>query len=257
MTISTQITKRTYQGNGVNRVWEVDFPLLAADDLHVYITSPSGQETELSAAYSLNALRTELTYPTEASGLAPLASGWRITLLRATPLTQEIDLTRQGELDAEVLEKGYDKLTLLVQEIKEVLSRTIKLAVSSSVSPADSETFLRKLAEAQSAAETACAVWGNISGTLSNQTDLQNALNAKQNTLTAGAGLSISGDVISNTQVSAVWGNLTGTLSSQTDLQNALNAKQAALTAGNHITLADNVISTSAAAVIVRDWSVE
>lgn len=30
------------------------------------------------------------------------------------------------------------------------------------------------------------AVWGNITGTLSNQTDLQNALNAKENTITAG-----------------------------------------------------------------------
>lgn len=47
--------------------------------------------------------------------------------------------------------------------------------------------------------------WGNIQGTLANQTDLQTALNAK-----------ISG---------ISWGQVTGTLSSQTDLQSALNAK--------------------------------
>ena len=34
-------------------------------------------------------------------------------------------------------------------------------------------------------------VWGNITGTLSEQTDLQNALDAKQDTLTAGTGISI------------------------------------------------------------------
>ena len=89
-------------------------------------------------------------------------------------------------------------------------------------------------------------VWGSIGGLLSNQTDLQNALDGKQNVLTAGdniqivdgvisatdttytagTGISIVNGVISNTQTSAQWGNITGTLSNQTDLQNALNAKQ-------------------------------
>jgi hypothetical protein len=41
--------------------------------------------------------------------------------------------------------------------------------------------------------------WGGISGTLSNQADLQSALNNKQNTLTAGTGISIIGNVISST----------------------------------------------------------
>ena len=41
------------------------------------------------------------------------------------------------------------------------------------------------------------AAWGNITGTLSNQTDLQNALDSKQNTLIAGEGIEISGNTIS------------------------------------------------------------
>lgn len=56
-------------------------------------------------------------------------------------------------------------------------------------------------------------------------TGLIEALAAKQDTLVAGEGISIVGNVISNTQTSAEWGNITGTLSAQTDLQNALNAK--------------------------------
>lgn len=43
------------------------------------------------------------------------------------------------------------------------------------------------------------ATWGNISGTLSNQTDLQNALNGKQDELTPGTYISISNNVISST----------------------------------------------------------
>lgn len=76
-------------------------------------------------------------------------------------------------------------------------------------------------------------VWGSIDGTLSNQTDLQNALDAKQDTLTAGTGISIENNVISNTQTSAEWGNIEGTLSNQTDLQNELNGLSDDITA-NH-----------------------
>lgn len=43
------------------------------------------------------------------------------------------------------------------------------------------------------------AVWGAITGTLSDQTDLQDALNAKQNTLTAGSNITISNGTISAT----------------------------------------------------------
>ena len=73
--------------------------------------------------------------------------------------------------------------------------------------------------------------WGNITGTLSNQTDLQDALNNKQNELIPGTGVNIENDIISVTP--PVWGNITGTLANQTDLQNALNAKQDILSSAN------------------------
>ena len=115
MTVSMQITKRIYAGNGVTRRWDVDFPFASPEDIRIYVTSPAGAEEEILSDFKLNADGSELTYPTVESGKAPLAEGWNITLVRQTPLTQEIDLIRQGELDAEVLEGGYDKLTLLVQ----------------------------------------------------------------------------------------------------------------------------------------------
>ena len=79
------------------------------------------------------------------------------------------------------------------------------------------------------------AVWGQITGTLSQQTDLKNALDAKQGTLEAGTGITIEGNVISSTGGggSTTWGSITGTLSSQTDLKNALDAKQNTLTFDN------------------------
>jgi hypothetical protein len=57
---------------------------------------------------------------------------------------------------------------------------------------------------------TSSGVWGGISGTLSNQTDLQAALDSLQSAIDA---------------VGGSWGSITGTLSAQTDLQSALNLK--------------------------------
>lgn len=145
MTVSMQITKRIYAGNGVTRRWDVDFPFASPEDIRIYVTSPAGAEEEILSDFKLNADGSELTYPTVESGKAPLAEGWNITLVRQTPLTQGIDLIRQGELDAEVLESGYDKLTLLVQELNEKVSRSIKYPVSAQPGDLETDNFLKNI----------------------------------------------------------------------------------------------------------------
>lgn len=53
----------------------------------------------------------------------------------------------------------------------------------------------------------ALATWGDIQGTLSNQTDLQSALNAKQGTLTAGSNITLNGNTISATNTTYTAGS--------------------------------------------------
>ena len=89
------------------------------------------------------------------------------------------------------------------------------------------------------------AIWGNIGGTLSNQTDLQNALDAKQDDLVSGTNIKTinSESLLGSGNIditSAEWGNITGTLSSQTDLQNALDDKQDDLVSGTNIKTINN-----------------
>lgn len=81
--------------------------------------------------------------------------------------------------------------------------------------------------------------WGGITGTLSNQTDLQTALNAKQNSLPAQTGnsgkfLTTDGTNLSwgTAAGSATWGGIGGTLSNQTDLVAALGAKENSISSG-------------------------
>lgn len=74
--------------------------------------------------------------------------------------------------------------------------------------------------------------WGDIAGTLTNQTDLQSALNSKLNsnlgTTRANKMLRTSdtGEVtVADLPVSLEWGNITGTLNNQTDLSAELTSK--------------------------------
>ena len=105
------------------------------------------------------------------------------------------------------------------------------------------------------------AEWWNISWTLSNQTDLQTALNAKQDNLVAGTNIQIAADgktvsatdttytagtwisidannVISNTQTSAEWWNIQWDILDQTDLQTQFWTKQDNLVAWTNIQIA-------------------
>ena len=70
--------------------------------------------------------------------------------------------------------------------------------------------------------------WGDIGGTLSDQVDLQNALNAKFDDPTGTTSQYLRGDgslATFPTSLPSTWGSIGGTLSNQTDLQSALDAK--------------------------------
>lgn len=154
MTVSNTTVKLTYAGNGSNRVFGITFPLLSASHLRVVVTAPDGVETNVTSNFAINTALNALTYPTVASGLDPLATGYTITLVRQTPLTQEIDLHVGHALDAAELESGYDKLTYAVQEIKEEVGRAVKTGVSKSA-PETAEAYMDAITAAKESAETA------------------------------------------------------------------------------------------------------
>lgn len=70
------------------------------------------------------------------------------------------------------------------------------------------------------------AVWGSITGTLSDQTDLETALAEKQDTLTAGSGIDITNNVISAIAGSISYDNATINENASNELQ-AIGIKEA------------------------------
>ena len=120
----------------------------------------------------------------------------------------------------------------------------------------DIDTLLRKQTKEEAATflglEDVSAVWGQVTGTLSNQTDLQGVLDENitaiaLNTAKVGITPTQASDITANNakvgitptqaseitantaKVSAEWGNITGTLTSQTDLQSALDTSSIAI----------------------------
>lgn len=133
MTVSNTTTKITYQGDGQNRRFEIPFPFLNKTDVRVLLTDESGAETDLTDRVQVDPSGAFLTYPKDEG--EPLHKGARLTVFRQTAPTQENDLIQQAVLHKESLEKSLDKLTMIAQEIRERLTRTVSVGVADEGTP--------------------------------------------------------------------------------------------------------------------------
>ncbi len=237
MSITSQNCKHIYLADGQTREFEIDFPVLSAQDIAVYVTSAGGTETKITEHYAVNLAQGTVVYPTLASGLDPVAAGCKVTLVRTTPLTQELTLTQQGVLDAKALENGYDKITLQLQEVAEQLKRCIKYTVSSANTDVDAATFLADLQATQTAALNSAlasveAVKTTLLQSMSDETSArtQADLTLQQSVQT------LAGTVSSNDsmQTAALSAESTTRQSADADLQAAISAEAVARAAADN-----------------------
>lgn len=157
MTVASTTSKVTYTGNGSTRQWPFKFTVLNTDHLKVIITDPDGAETTLTDGYEISLTQGVVQYPKKASDPA-LKSGYKITLIRETPIVQNVDLINQGNYDAETLEREYDYLTLCVQEVADKAERAVKIPASSDTDPDELiNSISESVSTAKSAADSATA----------------------------------------------------------------------------------------------------
>ena len=134
MTISNQ-TARTgpYNGNGSTTVFAYDFRALDQTDIVVTLKNAANVETvqTLTTNYTVSGVG-DASGGNITMGVAP-ASGEQLTISRAVPQTQVVDLANRGAVAPEVLEGAYDKLTQLSQDKVELLNRMPRFPVSSSL----------------------------------------------------------------------------------------------------------------------------
>lgn len=130
MTVSsTTVKSGPYNGNGSTTNFAVNTVYTAKSEVTVIVTSAAGVETTktLDTHYTLTAPGDSGTV----TFLVAPASGETVTILTTLAQTQATDLTPGGSFSANVVEGALDKLTRLVQQIAEKVTRAPKLRQTS------------------------------------------------------------------------------------------------------------------------------
>lgn len=137
MTVSSEVNKVSYAGNGSTTDFSTSFVFL--DDSHLLVTlvvdATGGETTQtITTHYTLTGAGTG-SAGTVTMLTAP-ASGETLIVSRSVPLTQGTDYVESDPFPAESHEEALDKLTMINQQQQEELSRSLRfpLSVDSGVS---------------------------------------------------------------------------------------------------------------------------
>ncbi|MDP3425887.1 MAG: hypothetical protein Q8S17_00725, partial [Humidesulfovibrio sp.] len=157
MTLSTQISKTSYTGNGATTVFPVPFPFMRGDDIKVLLRR-DGAETPL-----LSGTHFSVTGEGNPSGgsltlAEPPATGTTLVLYRAPAIVQEVDYVENAAFPAETHEAALDLLTMICQALDEKIGRAVLYPVSTPLEDIrDSSAFLSACEGAREAAQYAGA----------------------------------------------------------------------------------------------------
>ena len=141
MSISSGATRKAgpFTGNGVTVAFPFTYKVFAAADVLVVLTDSSGNQVTqtLTSQYSvaLNSNQDSNPGGTVTMVTAPPA-GYTLTLGSQMANTQLMVLTNAGGFFPTVLNDLADRVTIMVQQLAEVLSRTITIPISSTSTPA-------------------------------------------------------------------------------------------------------------------------
>lgn len=132
--IEQAVARVVYKGDGRTTEFPFAFPVLDRKFIYVIISDRNGREKTLTSDYYVDMDKHVVLYPgypkgeepAEAERPAVLEPGEKIVIYRNTPVSQLTSLGDKWPFD--VCEKALDKLTMIDQENKESISRTVRLA---------------------------------------------------------------------------------------------------------------------------------
>jgi len=129
MTVSSDLSRVQYTAPGGSSDYAVNFKLFAASDLVVLETVAGVDATKV--------LDTDYTVTLNPDGTGTVTgsftAGATITIYRDLPLTQETEFEEGDELPAGSLNDLADRLVMMVQQIKTLVGRAIRLPISSTL----------------------------------------------------------------------------------------------------------------------------
>ncbi|MDZ3934469.1 phage tail protein, partial [Escherichia marmotae] len=115
MTVSTEVDHNEYTGNGVTTTFPYTFRIFQKSDLAVQVLDTDYIVTGAGGYNGGNIILSK-----------ELVSGYQISISRELPVTQETDLRNQGKFFAEVHEDAFDKLTMLIQQVRSWFSLALR-----------------------------------------------------------------------------------------------------------------------------------
>ena len=140
MTVSSLGLNRTqYDCNGSTVDFPFTFGVGASSEITVTLADSNNAETVLTETthYTVTGLNDDLTSGGTVTTVSAYDDGYTITISMNVPITQEADFTENMPSLYETFERGLDKQTRISQQLDEQLSRTPKVAVSSSIAGTD------------------------------------------------------------------------------------------------------------------------
>lgn len=140
--INNSDIKVSYRGNGQTTIFPFTFPFIKPEYIHVAIYDSLTDKTKiLETDYYVDAVAGTVTYPGWPPGQEPaealrppiLPETSVLTIFRQTDIDQLINLGQKYPLPE--IERMIDKLTEIVQELGEGVSRAIKAEIGSPYTP--------------------------------------------------------------------------------------------------------------------------
>ena len=236
MTISSETRNAgPYTGNGLTTSFTFAFKVFTAADVLVVRTDLSALETvlTLSTDYTVTLNSNQDSNPGGTVVLpSALTTGFLLTLSSQVGALQATDLTNQGGFYPSVLNTALDKLTILVQQLKEQVSRSVKVDISSSITPATLTGYIVALYNNLTNISAVATNSSNINSAVANATNINTV--ATNNTNVTAVGVNI-------TNVNSVAGNSTNI--------NAVNANATNINAVNSNSTNINTVATNISSV--------
>jgi len=155
MTLSTQMSKATFLGNGVTTAFPLPFPFLREADIQV-ILSRDGGETPLALGTHYTLAGGGSSAGGHLTMLVPPATGNTLVVYRAPAIVQEVDYVENSAFPAETHESALDLLTMICQSLQEQINRAVVYPVSTAPEDVlDSTSFLSAAEASKSEARLA------------------------------------------------------------------------------------------------------
>lgn len=167
MTVSSSTNKATFNGNGSTTVLPYTFKVFSKNDVKVYQNNGTVEIllTEVTH-YTISVNSDQESSPGGSVTMVTAPPvGYTTVLLREITATQETDLVNGGAFYAQSVESAFDKLTMLVQQLAEAITRSVKVGLSGAVSPDDLIAGINNASAAASASASAASASAGAAST--------------------------------------------------------------------------------------------